>query len=165
MAVAAAPHDSVKGEKRIVFAQVRTSALTWDQPQGALAGDRTSVSVSVDKAKRQNPTWKRRRLSPSRNTSAFLPHLWQDDQGKCWRRSLRKKGGRTELNRIRTDQTALANLALPTTFRTGCSLRTPWLMRNATDFHFLRQLVRQDGFCSTGFKSRFSETHRTSHSR
>jgi len=37
-------------------------------------------------------------------------------------------------------QTALANLTLPDYFRTGCSLRIPWLMRNATDFHFLRQL-------------------------
>lgn len=37
-------------------------------------------------------------------------------------------------------QTALANLALPDYFPDWLLSQKPWLMRNAADFHFLRQL-------------------------
>ena len=66
----------------------------------------------------RTPTWKRREtLSLEEHVGLFFRTCGKTIQGKCRRRSLRKKGGRTG---IESDsdliQTALANLALPDSF-------------------------------------------------
>src|SRR6266404_2672016 len=66
----------------------------------------------------RTPTWKRREtLSLEEHVGLFFRTCGKTIQGKCRRRSLRKKGGRTG---IESDsdliQTALANLALPDYF-------------------------------------------------
>src|SRR5258708_39985408 len=81
--------------------------------------DRTSVSMSVDKAKRaEPPLGSAERLSPLRETRrAFLPHPCQDDPRKMPEAVVAKARGRTGMESD-SDliQTALANLTLPDYF-------------------------------------------------
>ena len=66
----------------------------------------------------RTPTWKRREtLSLEEHVGLFFRTCGKTIQGKCRRRSLQKKGGRTGID-LDSDliQTALANLALPDYF-------------------------------------------------
>lgn len=94
----------------------------------------------------RTPTWKRREtLSLEEHVGLFFRTCGKTIQGKCRRRSLRKKGGRTG---IESDsdliQTALANLALPDYFPDWLLYRA--IKSNIADsLHVVIQIKRRPG--------------------
>src|ERR1700719_2841478 len=83
---------------------VRTSALNMG-PAARSTRRRPHIGQRVRRQGEtgRTPTWKRREtLSLEEHVGLFFRTCGKTIQGKCRRRSLRKKGGRRELNRIRT---------------------------------------------------------------